>query len=154
MRLSCTFVAAVAAFSAGCHAFQPISISSTRHTTVVQSTIRSEWTMMPDEPEPEVCGVPRGVTCRCCRRSIFQGSLKRSIRQRYLFDGCSGSFVLLRVEFHTSRCGKKKRMVNFVAFLPLPNLTLSTVSSATNRRLTLGVKIQTNNRHLLPFECL
>lgn len=38
-----------------CSAFSPVS-STSRQTTVVQNTIRSPWTMMPDEPTPEVCG--------------------------------------------------------------------------------------------------
>ncbi|KAG7351027.1 ATP-dependent Clp protease, proteolytic subunit ClpP [Nitzschia inconspicua] len=53
MRLS--FVTSAAAFLAGCHAFQPLSTASTsRQGTNLQGTIRSQWTMMPDDPQPEV----------------------------------------------------------------------------------------------------
>ena len=36
-----------------CTAFSPIT-STSRQTTVVRDAIRSQWTMMPDEPTPEV----------------------------------------------------------------------------------------------------
>jgi len=58
MRLSPYTIAATAAafLSFYCQGFTPIqsSLSSPRQSMVVQDTLRSQWTMMPDEPIPEV----------------------------------------------------------------------------------------------------
>jgi hypothetical protein len=57
MRVATNVLAAiVAATAVVCsQAFSPTSFTTTpRQSTIVQDTIRSQWTMMPDEPTPEV----------------------------------------------------------------------------------------------------
>lgn len=53
MRFSSFATLTVSVLLAQCNAFNPIT-STSRKTTVVQDTLRSSWTMMPDEPTPEV----------------------------------------------------------------------------------------------------
>jgi hypothetical protein len=53
MRLSFSRTLAVSALLSCCSAFSPTT-SFARTSTNVQATISSKWTMMPDEPAPEV----------------------------------------------------------------------------------------------------
>jgi hypothetical protein len=53
MRFASFVSIAVSVLLSQCNAFAPIA-SLNRQTTVVQDTISSKWTMMPDEPAPEV----------------------------------------------------------------------------------------------------
>lgn len=53
MRFSTFAALAASVLLSQCNAFNPIT-STSRKTTVVQDTLRSTWTMMPDDPTPEV----------------------------------------------------------------------------------------------------
>jgi hypothetical protein len=61
MRFSSFAILAASVLSSQCNAFSSIT-STTRQTTVVRNTLSHDWTMMPEEPTPEV-GFRFHVSC-------------------------------------------------------------------------------------------
>ena len=62
MKLAFFTSVAVSALLAPCSAFTPVNAAFLHKSTAVQGAVSSQWTMMPDEPIPEV-GFAMASTC-------------------------------------------------------------------------------------------